>query len=91
MFGLHKQLAMPNGRVRNFRPDMGGRQDREVAVQEVQADPSIKCRGAIVVALAIAEGRVHAGDDARVDVNKRIDMRDRHDAGIDERDPKLKR
>ena len=72
-----------------FRPDMGGREDREIAVEEVQPDASRKRRPAIVVALAVAEGRVHAGVDARVNIEQGIDMRDRHDAGIHERDAEI--
>src|SRR2546429_210220 len=36
-----------------------------------------------------SEGRVHAGGDAGIDIDQRIDMRDGHDAGVHERDAEI--
>src|SRR3977135_4003557 len=36
-----------------------------------------------------SEGCVYAGVDSSIDVDKRIDMRDRHDSGFHERDPEI--
>ena len=74
MFGLQPQARGDARGVGIFGADMGGRQDREIAVEEVEPDAAMEGRRAIVVADAIAEGGVHAGVDAGIN----IEPGDRH-------------
>ena len=39
--------------------------------------------------VAVSESRVHTGDNASIDVNERVDMRDAQDASIHERDAEI--
>ena len=82
-------------RIGVVRADVGRRDDRNLAVEEVQAEATFEARRIVVVA-GIAIGRaipakagVHAGDRTRIDVEHRGDMRHRHHAGILERDAEV--
>ena len=52
--------------IGNFRPDMSGRHDREVAVEQIEANAAVERRMGNVDA---SEGRVHAGGDAGIDID----------------------
>jgi hypothetical protein len=39
--------------------------------------------------VAVSEGCVHAGVDAGINIDQRIDMRDRHDAGVHKGDAEI--
>ena len=65
---------------------MGGGEDREVAVEQIEANAAVEGRIGNVDA---SEGRVHAAVDTGINIDKRIDMRDAQNAGFHEWDAEI--
>src|SRR6266568_1852524 len=83
-------------RVRIFRTDMGGRQDRERAIQEiVQADTAVERHSLVVVPVVpggqavVAECRIHARVDTGIDIDRLIHVCSRHYPSVLERDAEI--
>src|SRR5713226_8388587 len=80
--------------IRIFRTDMGGCRNGQLTIQQIQAETTMESRGRVVVATikaieVIAEGRVHAGVNAQINIEHRVHMRGRHEARVLERNAEI--